>query len=89
MSLGAKEGNGRRLRAQGLSTAFGMTEFECWDERIACEGSVVLGVECWREEVGFSRSRLGERSHRPNGRRITLVMMDPAQPERKVILREV
>lgn len=32
---------------------------------------------------------LGERSHWPNGRRITLVMLDPAQPERKVILREV
>jgi hypothetical protein len=32
---------------------------------------------------------LGERSHWPNGRRITLVMMDPAQPERKLILREV
>ena len=32
---------------------------------------------------------LGERSHWPNGRRITIVMMDPAQPERKLILREV
>jgi ABC-type phosphate transport system substrate-binding protein len=32
---------------------------------------------------------LGERSHWPNGRRITLVMMDPAQPERKVMLREI
>jgi ABC-type phosphate transport system substrate-binding protein len=32
---------------------------------------------------------LGQRSHWPNGRRITLVMMDPAQPERKVILREI
>jgi len=32
---------------------------------------------------------LGERSHWPNGRRITLVMMDPVQPERKVILREI
>jgi ABC-type phosphate transport system substrate-binding protein len=32
---------------------------------------------------------LGERSHWPNGRRITLVMMDPAQPERRVILREI
>ena len=32
---------------------------------------------------------LGERSHWPNGRRITLVMMDPAQPERKAILREI
>lgn len=32
---------------------------------------------------------LGERSHWPNGRRIALVMLDPAQPERKVILREI
>ena len=32
---------------------------------------------------------LGERSHWPNGRRITLVMMDPAQPERKAILHEI
>jgi ABC-type phosphate transport system substrate-binding protein len=32
---------------------------------------------------------LGERSHWPNGRRITVVMMDPSQPERKVILREI
>lgn len=32
---------------------------------------------------------LGERSHWPNGRRITLVMLDPAQPERKAVLREI
>src|SRR6266446_9768297 len=32
---------------------------------------------------------LGERSHWPNGRRITVVMMNPSQPERKVILREI
>ncbi|HXJ90270.1 MAG TPA: hypothetical protein VMS18_25895 [Candidatus Binatia bacterium] len=32
---------------------------------------------------------LGEKSHWPNGRRITLVMLDPAQPERKVVLREI
>src|SRR5262252_6217214 len=32
---------------------------------------------------------LGERSHWPNGRRITLVMMDPGLSERKVILRDV
>jgi ABC-type phosphate transport system substrate-binding protein len=32
---------------------------------------------------------LGERSHWPNGRRITLVMLDPNQPERKVVLREI
>ena len=32
---------------------------------------------------------LGEKSHWPNGRRITIVMMDPAQPEHKAILRDV
>jgi len=32
---------------------------------------------------------LGERSHWPNGRRITLVMRDPGEPERKTILRDV
>jgi ABC-type phosphate transport system substrate-binding protein len=32
---------------------------------------------------------LGERSHWPNGRRITLVMLEPGQPERKAILREI
>ena len=32
---------------------------------------------------------LGERSHWPNGRRITLVMMEPGQPERDAVVREV
>ena len=32
---------------------------------------------------------LGERSHWPNGRRITVVMLDPALPERKVVLKEI
>src|SRR5499433_2731568 len=32
---------------------------------------------------------MGEKRHWPNGRRITLVMLDPAQPERKVVLREI
>jgi ABC-type phosphate transport system substrate-binding protein len=32
---------------------------------------------------------LGERSHWPNGRRIILVMMEPGQPERKALIREV
>ena len=32
---------------------------------------------------------LGERSHWPNGRRITLVMMEPGQPEREAVLRDV
>ena len=32
---------------------------------------------------------LGERSHWPNGRRITLVMMEPGQLERRTMLRDV
>jgi ABC-type phosphate transport system substrate-binding protein len=32
---------------------------------------------------------LGERSHWPNGRRITLVMMEPGQAERKTLIRQV
>jgi phosphate transport system substrate-binding protein len=32
---------------------------------------------------------LGERSHWPNGRRITLVMMDPGLSERKAVLRDI
>lgn len=32
---------------------------------------------------------LGQRSHWPNDRRITLVMRDPGQPERKAMLRDV
>jgi ABC-type phosphate transport system substrate-binding protein len=44
------------------------------------------------ENCSFDELRkifLGERSHWPNGRRITVVMLDPAQPERKVVLREI
>jgi len=32
---------------------------------------------------------LGERSHWANGRRITLVMMDPGQPERDTVVRDL
>ena len=32
---------------------------------------------------------LGARSHWPNGRRITLVMMDPGEPERRAVLRDI
>jgi ABC-type phosphate transport system substrate-binding protein len=32
---------------------------------------------------------LGERSHWPNGRRITLVMLDETHPERKAVLRDI
>lgn len=32
---------------------------------------------------------LGERGHWPNGRRITLVMMEPGQPERDEVVRDI
>jgi ABC-type phosphate transport system substrate-binding protein len=44
------------------------------------------------ENLSMSELRkifLGERSHWPNGPRITLVMMEPGQPERKALIREV
>lgn len=44
------------------------------------------------ENCSFEELRkifMGEKSHWPNGRRITLVMLDPTLPERKVVLREI
>lgn len=44
------------------------------------------------DDLSFSELRrifLGNRSHWANGRRITLVMRDPGEPERKTILRDV
>ncbi len=32
---------------------------------------------------------LGEKSHWPNGRRITIVLSDPSSPERKAVLRDI
>lgn len=43
-------------------------------------------------ELSFEELRkifLGNRSHWPNGRRITLVMREPGEPERKTVLRDV
>jgi|SRR6201986_1442434 hypothetical protein len=37
----------------------------------------------------FARFLWAKRATGPTGRRITLVMLDPAQPERKVVLREI
>lgn len=44
------------------------------------------------EDLSFTELRtifLGGRSHWTNGRRITLVMRDPGEPERRTILRDV
>lgn len=43
-------------------------------------------------ELSFDELRrifLGSRSHWPNGRRITLVMREPGEPERKTVLHDV
>lgn len=44
------------------------------------------------DDLSFAELRrifLGNRSHWPNGRRITLVMREPGEPERNAILRDV
>ena len=44
------------------------------------------------DELSTSELRrifLGDRSHWPNGRRITLVMREPGEPERKCMLRDL
>ena len=43
-------------------------------------------------ELSFDELRrifLGTRSHWPNGRRITLVMREPGEPERRTVLRDL
>lgn len=54
--------------------------------------AIVVNRENPIESLSMTELRtvfLGERSHWPNGRRITLVMMEPGQPERDTILRDV
>src|SRR5229473_8452122 len=54
--------------------------------------AVVVNLSNPIENLSMAELRnlfLGERSHWPNGRRITLVMMEPGQPERAVVLRDI
>ena len=62
--------------------------------QIASEQNLALVVNLSNPVQNLSmpelrRIFLGERSHWPNGRRITLVMMEPGQPERAVVLRDI
>jgi|GEM_PF-434958 len=44
------------------------------------------------DDLSFAELRqyfLGERTHWPNGRRVTIVMRDPPRPEREAVLRSV
>jgi len=64
------------------------------EERAASEQNLAIIVNLSNTLDGVSRDELrriflGERSHWANGRRITLVMMEPGRPERKAILRDV
>jgi ABC-type phosphate transport system substrate-binding protein len=54
--------------------------------------AIVVNVTNPVQDISFSELRrifLGERSHWPNGRRITLVMMEPNTAERKTVLHEI
>ena len=54
--------------------------------------AIVVNVSNPISNLSMSELRkifLGERSHWPNGRRITLVMMEAGQPERAVVLRDM
>ncbi len=64
------------------------------DEPDSPEGNLAILVNTSNpvDDLSLSELRkvfLGERSHWPNGRRITLVMLEPGQPERKALIREV
>jgi ABC-type phosphate transport system substrate-binding protein len=64
------------------------------DEQNSAEGNLAIIVNTTNPVDSLSLPELrkvflGERSHWPNGRRITLVMMEPGQPERKALVREV
>ncbi len=54
--------------------------------------AIIVNQENGVEDISLKELRtvfLGERSHWPNGRRITLVMMDPGLAERKAVLRDI
>ena len=54
--------------------------------------AIIVNRENPVEDLSMSELRtvfLGERSHWPNGRRITLVMMEPGQAERDTVVRDV
>jgi phosphate transport system substrate-binding protein len=54
--------------------------------------AIIVNRENPVENISMAELRtvfLGERSHWANGRRITLVMMEPGQPERDTLVRDV
>ena len=54
--------------------------------------AVVVNRSNTVDSLSFTQLRkifLSERSHWPNGRRITVVMLEPGQPERKTVLKDL
>jgi hypothetical protein len=64
------------------------------EEEATAEQSLAIVVNTGNPVDGLSMKELrqifmGERSHWPNGHRITLVVMEPGTPERRAVLREI
>jgi ABC-type phosphate transport system substrate-binding protein len=77
-----------------LSLAFAPTLGRLPEPQITTEQNLAIVVSLSNPVESLSMAELrriflGERSHWPNGRRITLVMMEPGQPERAVVLRDI
>jgi len=77
-----------------LSLAFAQALGRGPEPQITTEQNLAIVVSLSNPVENLSMAELrriflGERSHWPNGRRITLVMMEPGQPERAVVLRDI
>ena len=80
-----------RAGGPGIFSVFSATPRT--DQRIPAEPLViVVNHSNPVDDISFAELHkifLGERSHWPNGRRITLVMREPEDPERKTIVHDV
>lgn len=81
------------LLLQESSAGYGSAAFSSADQGNQLEPLViVVNRSNPVNDLSFDELRrifLGTRSHWPNGRRITLVMREPGEPERKTVLHDV
>ena len=83
--------SGASILAAAISLAAGLPRRAPPEPPAASEQNlaIVVNVSNPTENLSMAELRkifLGERSHWPNGRRITLVMIEPGQPERAAVL---
>jgi ABC-type phosphate transport system substrate-binding protein len=83
--------SGAGLMAMALSIAAGLPPRVPADPPAGSEQNLAIVVHHSNPTENLSMAELrkiflGERRHWPNGRRITLVMMEPGQPERAAVL---